>query len=347
MLPWRQEQVEHAQTDRAGTTKQEIEITMSEDDEYGFAPPRRVSNRRWSSRLGAVILGLGTMAAVVLGLSFYLVNRDESLLQRGTSVHANFQGTVSAASLAEHAVLADCWLLIHGNVYDLTEYAPKHPGGPEYVTDFCGMDATRDYAIEHPESLLGTIRMYLLGTYVEASASVTEEDQSNASGNNQEPSSPVESESDSIDEESSDYDSSDEESFDYEPEEEGEEEDEDETQVVEDAQPVASPNPPAPAPAPTTPLCQEQFFTASEVAAHADRDDCWYILYNVVYDFTDYVDLHPGNARRIFQECGTDATGVYANERKHDERLLVTEGMSRYIIGTFGTTSGLLSVPCQ
>jgi cytochrome b involved in lipid metabolism len=284
MTPWRQEQVAaHAHTeDNVSTTKR------------GGVE----ENSRGSSRLGAVILGLGTMAAVVLGLSFYLVNRDESLLQRDTSVHANFQGTISAASLAEHAVPTDCWLLIYGNVYDLTEYAPKHPGGRDYVTDFCGMDATRDYALEHPKSLLNTIPMYLLGTFVEASASVSEEE------------------------------------------------------PTKDTQPVASPNPPAPAPGPAPAptdqqLCQEQFFTSSDVAAHADSDDCWYILYNVVYDFTDYVSRHPGGSRRIFQECGTDATGAYANERKHDERLLVTEGMSKYIIGTFGTTSGLLSVPCQ
>lgn len=31
-----------------------------------------------------------------------------------------------------------CWQAIYGKVYDLTEFAPKHPPGPEGVWVFCG-----------------------------------------------------------------------------------------------------------------------------------------------------------------------------------------------------------------
>jgi len=70
-----------------------------------------------------------------------------------------------------------------------------------------------------------------------------------------------------------------------------------------------------------------------------------------VYDFTEYIDEHrtsvcqsnqlvlklftlsvtltmpffvfsAGGARRVFDECGTDATRAYADEKKHDEDLL-------------------------
>jgi hypothetical protein len=102
-----QTQVAHAHTDSADsgvhTMKQEqvdIEAAMTEDEEDGLASPRLVSNSRRSSRLGVVILGMVTMAAIVLGLSFSLANRDSE----DASVHANLQGTVSASSLEVYAI---------------------------------------------------------------------------------------------------------------------------------------------------------------------------------------------------------------------------------------------------
>ena len=31
----------------------------------------------------------------------------------------------------------------------MTTYAPEHKGGADFITDFCGMEATRDFSIEH------------------------------------------------------------------------------------------------------------------------------------------------------------------------------------------------------
>jgi cytochrome b involved in lipid metabolism len=40
---------------------------------------------------------------------------------------------------------------------------------------------------------------------------------------------------------------------------------------------------------------------------------------------TDYIDVHPGGARNIIQQCGTDATSAYEAVKKHDEDLLLRE----------------------
>jgi len=29
----------------------------------------------------------------------------------------------------EHATPGDCWLIVHGKVYDVTSFVPSHPGG--------------------------------------------------------------------------------------------------------------------------------------------------------------------------------------------------------------------------
>jgi len=44
------------------------------------------------------------------------------------------------ADIALHATKDDCWLAIHGKVYDVSNYT-KHPGG-EAILEGCGKDAT-------------------------------------------------------------------------------------------------------------------------------------------------------------------------------------------------------------
>ncbi|PIR69324.1 MAG: cytochrome B [Candidatus Niyogibacteria bacterium CG10_big_fil_rev_8_21_14_0_10_46_36] len=43
--------------------------------------------------------------------------------------------------VATHNTKDDCWLAIHGKVYDVTEFIPTHPGGPAIIQG-CGKDAT-------------------------------------------------------------------------------------------------------------------------------------------------------------------------------------------------------------
>ena len=42
-----------------------------------------------------------------------------------------------------------CWTVVNGNVYDVTNYAPKHPGGREAVLKLCGTDGTAAFTKTH------------------------------------------------------------------------------------------------------------------------------------------------------------------------------------------------------
>jgi cytochrome b involved in lipid metabolism len=142
-----------------------------EDDINEIKASKPVSRAR---RFVPLAVGIAAVAAVGIGLYFFMDNNDIALANKSQS--ENFQGTVTAAELAEHNTEDDCWLLIHGTVYDLTEYAPKHPGGARVITDLAGTDASAEYDLEHPVSLLTTIPETIVGTYVGGSLSVSNED---------------------------------------------------------------------------------------------------------------------------------------------------------------------------
>jgi len=44
--------------------------------------------------------------------------------------------------LGQHKTEKDCWIGIHGKVYDITKFLSDHPGGPETVLEVAGTNAT-------------------------------------------------------------------------------------------------------------------------------------------------------------------------------------------------------------
>ena len=50
--------------------------------------------------------------------------------------------TLSATEVAAHNRPDDCWVIVHGVVYDVTSFLPSHPGGPMLLLPWAGADAT-------------------------------------------------------------------------------------------------------------------------------------------------------------------------------------------------------------
>ena len=61
---------------------------------------------------------------------------------------------VTMTELAEHNTDDDCWVAIHGVVYDLTEFADEHPAGPESIRELAGQDGTEAFAAVHNKNIL-------------------------------------------------------------------------------------------------------------------------------------------------------------------------------------------------
>ncbi|TKA55417.1 hypothetical protein B0A53_02341 [Rhodotorula sp. CCFEE 5036] len=62
------------------------------------------------------------------------------------------------SEVAKHADKDSLWVIVNGNAYDLTEFAPEHPGGMGILLKYAGKDATEAYEPIHPP---GTLEQYL------------------------------------------------------------------------------------------------------------------------------------------------------------------------------------------
>ena len=40
--------------------------------------------------------------------------------------------------VSQHTSENDCWIIVHGKVYDVTKFLNEHPGGKKVSTLFCG-----------------------------------------------------------------------------------------------------------------------------------------------------------------------------------------------------------------
>ena len=56
--------------------------------------------------------------------------------------------------VAKHNKGDDCWVIIHGRAYDVTDFMPEHPGGPNVILKYAGKDATETYEPIHPPDTL-------------------------------------------------------------------------------------------------------------------------------------------------------------------------------------------------
>ncbi|KWU47086.1 hypothetical protein RHOSPDRAFT_28145 [Rhodotorula sp. JG-1b] len=65
---------------------------------------------------------------------------------------------LKGSDVAAHNSADSLWMIIHGKVYDLTDFAPSHPGGIKILLKYAGKDATEEYDPIHPP---GTIEQTL------------------------------------------------------------------------------------------------------------------------------------------------------------------------------------------
>ncbi|KAI1767588.1 FMN-dependent dehydrogenase-domain-containing protein [Hypoxylon sp. FL1150] len=61
---------------------------------------------------------------------------------------------ISAEEVVKHTTPESCWVVLYGNVYDVTDFLPSHPGGSKIILQLAGRDATEEYDPIHPPGTL-------------------------------------------------------------------------------------------------------------------------------------------------------------------------------------------------
>lgn len=65
-----------------------------------------------------------------------------------------------------HTSDKDCWLVVHGKVYNVTDFLEEHPGGYDIILTSAGKDATQDFEeIGHSNSARELLEKYLIGQF--------------------------------------------------------------------------------------------------------------------------------------------------------------------------------------
>ena len=72
--------------------------------------------------------------------------------------------TYTMEEVAKHNSKESCWTVIRGDVYDLTNWIDKHPGGADKILKICGKDGTDLFVKQHggkekPEKVLESFKI--------------------------------------------------------------------------------------------------------------------------------------------------------------------------------------------
>ena len=61
---------------------------------------------------------------------------------------------IDLIAVAKHNTPESCWVILYGDVYDVTDFLSEHPGGSKIILKLAGKDATEEYDPVHPPGTL-------------------------------------------------------------------------------------------------------------------------------------------------------------------------------------------------
>ncbi|QLQ81236.1 hypothetical protein HG537_0E05920 [Torulaspora globosa] len=97
--------------------------------------PKKVYFRKASFTAGA------TFAAL---LSYFFLDPSE--------------GDITVSELRKHNSINDCWIALNGQVYDITSFLQKHPGGVARLLEVAGSDATDKFYQIHSDAVFDKMK---------------------------------------------------------------------------------------------------------------------------------------------------------------------------------------------
>ena len=91
-------------------------------------------------------IGVAVVVVILLGAVLIVV---KSPTLSTTDTKTSTTKTYSMTEVAKHKSPSDCWTTVNGNVYNLTAFISKHPGGDKAILFLCGKDGTTFFNGQH------------------------------------------------------------------------------------------------------------------------------------------------------------------------------------------------------
>ena len=106
----------------------------------------------------------------ILGAGVFLNQGKTNISPAVQQNNTNTSGSISSAELTKHNTPSDCWLIVSGKVYNVTDYINMHPAGPETITPYCGKDATAAFDTRngrgpHSQGAQDALNNYYVGNF--------------------------------------------------------------------------------------------------------------------------------------------------------------------------------------
>jgi cytochrome b involved in lipid metabolism len=70
------------------------------------------------------------------------VPKPQASTPASTPTQTSTGTTLTTSEVAKHNTASDCWVIVSGNVYNVTNYLGMHPAGANAIIPYCGQDIT-------------------------------------------------------------------------------------------------------------------------------------------------------------------------------------------------------------
>jgi L-lactate dehydrogenase (cytochrome) len=70
---------------------------------------------------------------------------------------ASSEAAIPREEVAKHNTRDDCWCVINGQVYNLTDFLNEHPGGAAIILKYAGKDGSKAFNPIHPKDIVNTL----------------------------------------------------------------------------------------------------------------------------------------------------------------------------------------------
>jgi cytochrome b involved in lipid metabolism len=124
----------------------------------------------------SLVLPIIIAAFVLIGTTLYFISAKSKskavtnkippkkpVIQKKSKEELKMEGPFSLDEIAKHNSSEDCWIIVDGKVYDVTEYIDEHPGGDTILNNAGGDSSAGVHGPQHPVSMWDVLALYYIG----------------------------------------------------------------------------------------------------------------------------------------------------------------------------------------